>query len=158
MSTEQGGRGQDSPESKSQKITAEQAQQILSTRPDALQSYLVATNPNRWYRSGALGGSAFISCYLSVVLTMWAVHFARTGRPMYSVYCSLAALAFPLLSIIAYFDIKRTAKGLTTDLKYREILRCAILVRVNAYLGICYILTFWALALTGNLTPSHVVK
>jgi len=93
-----------------------------------------------------------------MTFTMWAVHFGRLGPPMYAVYCSLAALAIPLLSIIAYFDAERTAKGLTTDLKYREILRRVIWGMVSGYLGICYILIFSALALTGNLYPSHVYK
>jgi hypothetical protein len=158
MNTKPGGIEQDSSESKSQRLSTEQVRQILSTRPDALQSYLVATTPPRWYRSPAFGGGTIFGAYLFATLTMWAVHFARAGRPHYAVYCSLLALSFPSLAVIAYFDAKRTAKGLTTDVKYQEILRSVIWGKLNGYLGLCYILIWSALLLTRNLFPSNVFK
>lgn len=158
MNTESGEREQDPSDSKSNTLSAERVRQILSTRPDALQSYLVATGPSGWYRSSAFGVSTIFSAYLFVRLTMWAVQFARAEQPHYAVYCSLLALSFPMLPAIAYFDAKRTGKGLTTDYKYQEILRSVIWGKLNGYLGLCYILIFSALTLTGNLFPSHMFK
>lgn len=158
MNAEPTGMDEASRPSNSERLNAEQVQQVLRTRPDALQSYLVATRPKTWHRSLAssflyMGGS-----YLFMMPALWAEHLARTGRPTSAVYCFLGALVFPLLAIVAYFDARRTAQGLTTDLKYREILRDVIWGKLSGYLGVCYFLILLVLGITGNLYPSSVFK
>jgi len=79
MNAEPVGTGQESSESKPQNVSAEQARQILGSRPDALQSYLVSTTPSGWSRPTVFGPGIIFGIYLLMSMTEWALHFRKLG-------------------------------------------------------------------------------
>jgi hypothetical protein len=145
MSTEPAESSRDSGESKPPGISTEQARQILSKAPDATQLYLVATMPKRWYWPSAWSTAFVFALFPAIELTKIGVRCIRIGQPTHAAWYFPGALLLPLIALFAYFDVKRTVKGLTSDREYQKVLAVIMWLKLSAYLSLVYVL-IWFLA------------